>query len=191
MFRLGIRLTLRSGREPFVRLAVTAVAVAVGVAIMLAVLADFHAFRASNNRPAWENTAGAVVTSDYTSASGSELWNYSNDIYQGQTIERLDVAALGPHAPVPPGISRLPGSGQYYASPALAALIRTVPADELRDRFPGRLAGTIGPKALTGPDELVIYVGYAPAKLAGLPATTRRRQDRDRAGAADLDQLLP
>jgi hypothetical protein len=172
MFRLGIRLTLRSGREPFVRLAVTAVAVAVGVAIMLAVLADFHAFRDTSNRPAWENTAGAVVTRDYASASGSELWNYSNDIYQGQTIERLDVAALGPHAPVPPGISRLPGSGQYYASPALAALIRKVPADELSDRFPGRLAGTIGPKALTGPDELVVYVGYAPAKLAVLPATT-------------------
>jgi hypothetical protein len=100
------------------------------------------------------------------------LWNYGNDIYQGQTIERLDVAGLGTGAPVPPGISTLPASGQYYASPALAALIRSVPADELGERFPGRLAGTIGQQALTGPTELVVYVGYAPAKLAGLPATT-------------------
>ncbi len=46
-------------------------------------------------------------------------------------IERLDVSALGRGAPVPPGVSRLPGPGQYCASPALAALLRTVPADEL------------------------------------------------------------
>lgn len=171
MYRLGLRLTLHSGREPFVRLAVTAAAVAVGAAIMLAVLADFHAFQVTNSRPAWENTTGRPVTKDYQAAVSSELWNYSNDIYQGQTIERLDLAALGPRAPVPPGIPRLPASGQYYASPALAALIRKVPADELGDRFPGRLAGTIGQNALTGPDELVIYVGEAPARLAALPAT--------------------
>jgi len=172
MYRLGARLTLRSGREPLVRLIVTAVAVAIGVAIMLAVLADFNAFKTTNNRPDWENTHGRALTANYASAANAELWNYGNDVYQGQTIERLDVAGLGPAAPVPPGISRLPGPGQYYASPALAALIRSVPADDLSDRFPGTLVGTIGQPALTGPDELVIYVGYAPAKLAPLPATT-------------------
>jgi hypothetical protein len=171
MYRLGLRLTLRSGREPFVRLLVTAAAVAVGVAIMLAVLADFHAFEVTNNRPSWETTRGQPVAADHAPAVRSELWNYSNDIYAGQTIERLDVASLGPGAPVPPGISVLPASGQYYASPALAALIRTVPRDELGDRFGARLAGIIGRRALTGPDELVIYIGYAPLKLAGLPAT--------------------
>jgi len=171
MYRLGLRLTLRSGREPFVRLLVTATAVAVGVAIMLAVLADFHAFQVTNDRPSWEFTQGRAVSTDYASAHNAELWNYSNDIYQGQTIERLDVASLGARAPLPPGISHLPTSGQYYASPALAALIRTVPADQLGDRFPGKLVGTIGQQALTGPTELVIYVGYAPGQLAGLPAT--------------------
>src|SRR5580692_2426707 len=171
MYRLGLHLSLRSGREPFVRLLVTAVAVAIGVAIMLAVLADFHAFQTTNNRPSWESTQGQPVGRDYATAAHSELWNYGNDIYQGQTIERLDVAGLGAGAPLLPGISNLPASGQYYASPALAALIRSVPANELGDRFPGRLAGTIGQQALTGPTELVIYVGYAPARLAGLPAT--------------------
>jgi hypothetical protein len=171
MYRLGLRLTLRSGREPLVRLLVTAGAVAVGVAIMLAVLADFHAFRVTSYRPSWESTAGQAVTAGYVSAAHSELWNYSNDIYRGQTIERLDIAALGPGSPVPPGISRLPSAGQYYASPALAVLIRGAPANQLGDRFPGKLAGTIGQQALTGPDELVIYIGYPPSKLVGLPAT--------------------
>jgi hypothetical protein len=171
MFRLGMRLTLRSGREALIRLIVTSAAVAVGVAILLAVLADFHAFEANNNRPFWEGTT-AMRGGQHSSAS-AELWNYSDEVFRGQTIERLDVAALGPKAPVPPGISRLPGAGQYYASPALAALLRTVPRDELGDRFPGSLAGTIGGQALTGPGELVIFVGDTPARLAALPSTIR------------------
>ena len=167
MFRLGIRLTVRSGREAFVRLVVTSCAVAVGVTIMLAVLADFHAFEVTNHRPNWEGTVAA------RSSGGLELWNYGDEVFAGQTIERLDVAALGSHAPVPPGIRHLPAAGQYYASPALAALIRTTPRDELGDRYLGRLVGTIGDAALTGPDELVVYVGETPSALAGLPSTIK------------------
>jgi hypothetical protein len=174
MVRFGLRLTLRGGREGLVRLIVTAAAVAVGVAILLAVLADFNAFRTTNGRPCWECTAGPQVTATRAApAARAELWNYADDIYAGQTIERLAVAALGPGAPVPPGISRLPRPGQYYASPALAALLRRVPRDELGDRFPGAQAGTIGERALSGPAELVIYVGRTPAQLAALPQTIR------------------
>src|SRR6266581_3148856 len=172
MYRLGLRLTLRSGREPFVRLLVTATAVAVGVAIMLAVLADFHAFQVTNDRPSWEFTQGRAVSTDYASAHNAELWNYSNDIYQGQTIERLDVASLGARAPLPPGISRLPASGQYYASPALAALIRSVPRDQLGDRFPGTDVGTIGQQALPGSSSGRTISGTRLA-LAPLPSCSR------------------
>jgi hypothetical protein len=173
MFRLALRLSLHSGREALIRLIVTMAAVAVGVAILLAVLADFHAFQVTNNRPFWEGTAPTRNGQLNEPTSNVELWHYSNDIFKGRTIERLDVAALGPKAPVPPGIARLPGSGQYYASPALAALLRTTPRNELGDRFPGSQAGTIGERALTGPNELVIFVGYSPAQLAALPGTFR------------------
>ncbi len=70
-----------------------------------------------------------------------------------------------------PGLSRLPSAGEYYASPALATLIRSVPRDELGDRFPGSEVGTIGYQALSGPNELVIIIGYSPSKLAALPGT--------------------
>jgi hypothetical protein len=173
MLRLALRLSLHSGREALVRLVVTTAAVAVGVTILLAVLADFHAFQVTNNRPFWEGTGSTQNGQLNEPTSNVELWHYGNDIFKGQTIERLDVAALGPKAPVPPGIARLPGSGQYYASPALAALLRATPPDELGDRFPGSLVGTIGERALTGPDELVIFVGYSPAQLAALPGTFR------------------
>jgi hypothetical protein len=169
MLRLGLQLTLRSGREALVRLVITAAAVAVGVALLLGVLAEFHAFQANANQPCWSCTTGQSVP--WPLPSHGELWNDSVDYYQGQTINRLDVAPLGPGAPVPPGITRLPAPGEYYASPALEALLRTVPADELGDRFPGHLSGTIGEAALNGTNDLVIYIGYTPVALAGTPAT--------------------
>jgi hypothetical protein len=170
MLRLGLRLTLRSGREALVRLAVTTVAVAVGVALLLGVLAEFHAFQAQSNQPCWACTSGNSVPS--TLPAGGELWNDSVDFYRGQTLTRLDVAALGAAAPVLPGISKLPAAGQYYASPALAALLRTVPADELGDRFPGTMIGTIGQAGLTGPGQLAIYIGYTPTALNAIGGTT-------------------
>src|SRR5512132_4301307 len=174
MLRLALRLSLHSGREALVRLLVTMTAVAVGVAILLAVLADFHAFQVTNNRPFWEGTQRTTQAGKLDEpAPNLELWRYSNDIFKGQTIERLDVAALGPDAPLPPGISRLPRSGEYFASSALSALLRATPHEELGARFPGAQVGTIGERALTGPDELVVFVGHSPAELAKVPTAFR------------------
>jgi hypothetical protein len=170
MVRLGLQLTLRTGREAIVRLVLTALAVAIGVAVLLAVLADYHAFEATSQRPCWECTMSAPPGA---SNSNSELWKYTENIYQGRFVEELDVAALGPDAPVVPGLHRLPTAGQFYASPALARLIETVPYDELGQRFPGTDAGTIGYQALSGPTELVAIVGYSPAQLAALPDTVK------------------
>ena len=47
-------------------------------------------------------------------------WLLRDDVFDGQVIYRVDVAVTGPSSPVPPGIPRDPGPGQYYASPALA-----------------------------------------------------------------------
>ena len=172
MIRLGLRLTLHSGREAFTRLLLTTIAVAIGVAMLLGVFAVFHAFQAGSNRSCWECTQGPGSSLPRQLPSRGELWNYSVDFYQGQTIERLDVAALGAGAPIPPGVARLPGPGQYYASPALAALLRSTPRGELGDRFPGTMIGTVGDQALAGPDELAIYVGYQPSALAAVPGTS-------------------
>jgi hypothetical protein len=169
MYRLGLRLVARSGRDALVRLVVTSLAVGVGVAILLGVLAEFHAFQATSNRPSWESTQGIPVST--TSAPGAELWNYSENIYKGRFIEQLDVAALGPGAPRIPGLARIPAAGQFFVSPALSRLLKTVPAGELGDRFPGQQAGLLGDAALSGPDELAIVVGYSPSQLAALPGT--------------------
>jgi hypothetical protein len=96
-----------------------------------------------------------------------------SDIFDGQRINRFDVAATGASSPMPPGIPRDPGPGQYYASPALAALLRSTPANQLADRYPGHLAGTIGDAALPSPNSLVIIVGRTPAQLAHTPNSVR------------------
>jgi hypothetical protein len=170
MLPLGWQLTFRSGREGLVRLLITAGAIAIGVALLLGVLAEFHAFQANANQPCWSCTQGAAVPRSLP--THGELWNNSVDFYQGQTISRLDVAALGPSAPVPPGITRLPPAGDYYASPALAALLKTVPADELGERFPGKMIGTIGRAGLNGAGDLAIYIGHTPAQVRKIPGTT-------------------
>ena len=173
MIRLGLRLTLSSGREALTRLIATALAVAVGVTVLLAVLGDYHAFQAGVARQCWECTHAADLSNLSLAAppADAELWNYSEDYFKGQTIERLDVAALGDKAPAIPGLARMPGPGRYYVSPAMAALLSGTPRDQLGDRFPGAQAGVLTDAALTGPDELVIVVGYTPAQLAAIPGT--------------------
>jgi len=167
MIRLAVRLTLSGGREAITRLVITAVAVAVGVGLLLAALAASTAVDAQNLRTGWlYNTGSQSSPAASASGPGSEWWYYSWDGYGSQPINRVDVAALGPHAPVPPGIPALPGPGQYYASPAMAALLRSVPAAELGDRYPGHQVGTIGPSALESPGSLVIVIGHTAAQLA-------------------------
>ena len=147
-------------------------AVALSTTVLLVVLAHFHAYQVNSNRPYWEGTQGAPV-GQLNGPSPAELWKFSQDMYQGQIITRLDVAALGPGAPLVPGLTRLPAAGEYYASPALANLLRVVPADELGNRFPGIQVGLIGDQGLSGPDELAVIIGHNPAEIANLPNATQ------------------
>lgn len=168
MIRLGLRLTLGSGREAAVRVLVTAAAVALGVGLLLASLAGANGLHAQTDRGAWLDTAAQA--SRPTSASDRLWWLSSTDQFGNQAIDRVDVAA-GPNAPVPPGIAQLPGPGEYYASPALTTLIASQPANELRERFPGRRIGTIGAAALPSPNSLIIVIGHTPRQLSRAPGS--------------------
>jgi hypothetical protein len=174
MIPLGLRLVVSGGREAITRLVVLAVAVGLGVGLLLTAVAATNAVTAWNNRHAWFYTGSAWVPPVPAAAGTSPLWWHAGgDIFDGQQVNRFDVAATGTASPVPPGISRDPAPGQYYASPALAALLRSTPADELADRYPGHLAGTIGDAALPSPNSLIIIVGRTPAQLARTPDSVR------------------
>ena len=167
MIGLGLRLVLSGGREAVTRLVVLVVAVGLGVGLLLAAVAGTNAVTTWNNSHAWFWTGTSAVPPGPAAGIAPLWWKPSGDTFDGQQIDRFDVAATGTSSPVPPGITHDPGPGQYYASPALAALVRSTPANQLADRYPGRLAGTIGDAALSSPNSLIIIIGHTPAQLAG------------------------
>jgi hypothetical protein len=167
MIRLGMRLTLGSGREAALRVLVTAAAVALGAGLLLASLAGVNGLHAQTNRGAWLDTSAQA--SRPTSTSDRLWWLSSTDQFANQAIDRIDLAAAGPKAPVPPGIPHLPGPGEYFASPALTTLLRSEPANELRDRYPGQQIGTIGAAALPSPNSLIIVIGHTARQLSQAP----------------------
>ena len=135
MIRFGLRLTLAGGREAATRLVLVAVAVTLGVALLLTTLAGIHAVDAQNARFGWLETGATGATH---STGGDPLWwRLTADSFHGEQIGRVDVAATGPDSDVPPGLSRLPGPGEYYASPAMADLLRDTAAPMVPASRPG------------------------------------------------------
>jgi hypothetical protein len=201
VIRLGLRLAISGGREAVIRLVVLTAAVGLGTGLLLIAVSGVNAVNSQNDRYAWFLTGNPGVPSGFRNphaessgraapeVSGSTSadplwWLLRDDVFDGQVIYRVDIAVTGPSSPVPPGIPRDPGPGQYYASPALAALLKTTPASELGDRYPGHLAGMIGGAALPSPDSLAIIVGDTAAQLAQAPGRCRPPRSRPRRRAA-------
>jgi hypothetical protein len=174
VIRLGLRLTLAGGREAVVRLVLLVASVGLGVGLLLIAVAGVNAVNTQNGRYAWLSTGNAATADSAAKTSADPLWWLIRaDRFDGQLIGRIDVAATGPTSPVPPGIAHLPGPGQYYASPALAELLRRTPADQLAGRYPGHLIGSIGDAALPSPNSLLIVIGRTADQLARTPGGVR------------------
>jgi FtsX-like permease family protein len=171
VIRFGLRLSTRGGKESLVRLVVMALAVAVGVAMLLLTMATINGLGAQNSRGAWMATSpryenGQPTFADRganapTTNSRTIWWLVTSSQFENQVIVRVDAAAVGAHPVVPPGIPRLPGPGEFYASPALSALLKETPASQLGDRFGGREIGSIASTALPSPSDLVIVIGQS------------------------------
>ena len=174
MIRLGLRLSLGGGREAALRALVTAAAVAFGVGLLLMALAGVNGLQSQTERGAWLDTS-PTTPSTASSASDPLWWLLSVDQFGDQAIDRVDVAGTGSTSPVPPGISHLPRSGQYYASPALDRLLASTPTDQLADRFPGRQIGTIGAAGLPSPNSLIIVIGHESHQLSQVPGAVEVR----------------
>src|ERR1700722_12215614 len=135
MIRFGLRLSTRGGKESLVRLVVMALAVSIGVAMLLLTLATINGLGTQNARGSWmattpihevglPNFGGPPNAHAAPSHFAPIWWNVSSGQFESQLVVRVDVAPTGANPLVPPGITKLPGIGQYYASPALAALLR-------------------------------------------------------------------
>lgn len=161
MIRLAWRLAVAGGRPSVAVLGLTALAVALGTAILLFALSFEPALSVRYDHAAWRDTPGQL---DPVTATEGLMLVTTNDHVAGRPVARMDVAALSADAPVPPGIPDMPAPGEAWVSPALESLMASMPADELADRF-GRVAGTVEADGLRAPDELAVIVGREPASL--------------------------
>ncbi len=158
MIRLGLRLAVAGGRGAVAGLALTATAVAVGTAILLFALSFAPAVSDRDARTAWRDSMIQAFDADTRTTYLMILEDRVGD----RLLTRVHVApAGGGAAPIPPGIVAMPGPGQAYVSPALAALMAEIPADQLADRI-GRVVGTIDESATASPDELIAVIGTDP-----------------------------
>jgi len=191
VIRLAARLTAGGGREALVRLVLTGAGLALAVAMLLVAAVVYPALHAHDVRRGW------IGTSEHNEQPAQDesrtdplLWRVTEVRYDGRDVVRVDVAAEGPDAPVPPGLDELPGPGDLAVSPRLAELLDATEPAQLGDRFPGHVAATVGRDALASPDDLVVFVGHAPDDLRAEPGVAAVRSIEAAPDSRDLTRAM-
>jgi hypothetical protein len=183
----GARLAMAGRRTGWVRMLLTAGGTAIGVCVLLFAASIPHVLSAHEARI----TASAYAMDGPAIPGVAPLQLIQGrDVYRGQAVDLTFVRATGPTAPVPPGLSRVPGPGEAVYSPALATLLASREGALLRPRFPGRQIGIIGNAGLISPRELTAWIGTGGSGFApGTFANVYRFGDRD-ASSGPLPPLL-
>ncbi|WP_037673504.1 FtsX-like permease family protein [Streptomyces griseus] len=150
-----------SGRRGLQSQLLAAGAAAVGAFVMLVMIAACLGSGARADRTAWRTPE--------PTRHGTAVQALATTYVRHEPVSVVSLAQLPGRAstPAPPGLDAFPKRGEVYLSPALAELVRELPAGRLADRFPKvRSYGTIGAAGLASPDELVAVVGRTPADAA-------------------------
>jgi uncharacterized membrane protein YhaH (DUF805 family) len=153
---LGVRLSVGGGRSGWVRLALIAVGVGLGVTMLLiaasipAVLdarADRAADRSVESEQALSLSSPTLLTTEVRS------------VFHDQAVNGRMLQPEGDDAPLPPGVTQQLAPGEVLVSPALARLLDSDDGAALQGRWGDRVVGTIGDEGLAGPGELTFYLG--------------------------------
>ncbi|MFI1155812.1 FtsX-like permease family protein [Streptomyces sioyaensis] len=156
---MGMRFAAGSGREGWIRTALTAAGVALGVAVLLLGASVPGALDSLHGREKARENLGQA----HPPRAADDTLRYvsADTVFHGTPIRGRLVRPDGAHPPVPPGIDRLPGPGRMLVSPALKKLLDSPEGSLLRRRLDYRVAGTIGDAGLLGPGELTYVAGSA------------------------------
>ncbi|MEO3977724.1 FtsX-like permease family protein [Streptomyces sp. CAU 1734] len=154
---LGLRFAVTGGRRGWIRTALTAFGVGLGVAMLLVASSIPQLL---DNR---EDRRDARQLAPYGSERPSDrsfLYLSDNTVYREVPVTGMLLRAEGgSRIAAPPGLAELPGPGEMAVSPALAELLSSPEGALLKERLPHRVTATIGERGLTGPDELIYYAG--------------------------------
>lgn len=162
---MGARFAFGGGREGWIRTLLTGVGVGLGVALLLISTAIPGALAARYER----GDARSTMSSETADAPGPDtlLIARTGQTYRHTDIEGHVLRAEGPHAPLPPGLKRIPGPGEMAISPALDALLKSSDGALLRERLDARVSELIGDPGLVGPGELFFYLGSDTLEKSG------------------------
>ncbi|MDK0521856.1 FtsX-like permease family protein [Streptomyces sp. ML-6] len=187
---LGMRFGAGGGREGWIRTALTAVGVGLGVALLLTAASVPHMLQQRSDRSA-ARAANPLDPSSGGPASKSGASVLLADIeteFRGHVVEGWLMRADGAHPVRPPGVDRFPAPGEMVVSPALKELLGSSDGALLRERLPYRTVGTIGTPGLVSPNDLVYYAGDD--TLATGPGTHRIAGYGDRNLAEEMPPIL-
>ncbi|GAU65200.1 integral membrane protein MviN [Streptomyces sp. NBRC 110611] len=156
---MGMRFAAGGGREGWIRTALTAVGVALGVAVLLIGASVPTLMDARHGREQARENLGQK----HEPRPGDTTLRYASadTAYHGAPIRGRVVRPDGAHPPLPPGVAHLPGPGRMLVSPALKELLDSPQGALLRDRLDYTVAGTIGDAGLLGPRELTYFAQNA------------------------------
>ncbi|MFJ9617050.1 FtsX-like permease family protein [Streptomyces noursei] len=162
---MGMRFAACGGREGWIRTALTAAGVALGVAVLLFCASAPTLMNAWHGREKARENLGQEhppPRSDRTL-----LYAHTDTVFRGTTIRGRLVRPDGAHPPAPPGMRHIPGPGEMVVSPALKELLAAPDNALLRARLSSyRIVGVIGDEGLQGPRELT-YLAYSDALREG------------------------
>lgn len=163
---MGMRFAAGGGRAGWIRTALTAAGVALGVAVLLL------GASVPGMLDSWHGREQARASPDpvHPPRAADDTLRYAtaDTTFHGTPVRGRLVRPDGAHPPVPPGVDRLPGPGRMLVSPALKELLDSPEGALLRPRLDYTVAGIIGDAGLLGPGELT-YVARpaAPAPAGG------------------------
>jgi FtsX-like permease family protein len=152
---LGVRLAVGGGRTSLARFVLSAVGIAVAVAVLLV------AASVGTMVDGYQNRAAANTIGENKPVAGVDplYLEWGANRYRGENIDAKYVYASGPHHPVPQGMKRVPGPGELVVSPGLADLLASPEGELLRPRFPGKIIGVLDTSVIPEPGELDAWVG--------------------------------
>ncbi|NBE82873.1 ABC transporter permease [Micromonospora sp. NEAU-HG-1] len=155
---MGARMAVTGGRDGWTRAALTALGVGIGVAMLLLAAAVPGALAAQAARS--DALADVGNRAELAAAANTLLVAPVFTEFRERSVRGRILRPEGPAAPVPPGLTRLPATGEVVVSPALRELLDSPDGPLFAPRLGGaRVTGTIAAQGLTGPHQLAFYLG--------------------------------
>jgi hypothetical protein len=163
---LSVKLATAGGRSAWTRLALVATGFAIGSALLLAAASIAPGVHALDERRALDET----ITVSRHPDDALRVWSLPQSF--GDLDVTTDVVSPIGTGVVPPGLPRVPGPGEIFASQRLVSMWPTL-GPYIERRLRGHLAGTIAPDGVIGPDSLDIWEGKPAAAPLSRPDSYR------------------